>query len=274
MHKDAEKMDEHQNTRFEIAGDINLMPGAYVEPGAVIEENVYIGPNAVILSNGAGTECSTIIRRGVEIGANATVLPGVTVGIRARIAPGSVVKRSVPPLAIVEGNPASITGYVETWTGPPAAAFRPEQSRIGVQASRVRGVAVHTLRAVPDLRGSLSVGEFEQEIPFKPSRFFLVFDVPTAETRGEHAHRRCKIFLLAVKGSVNVVADDGRTREEFVLNRPDIGLYLPSMIWGIQYCYSKDAILLVFASEHYDPEDYIRDYTDFLRLAEQGQNGS
>jgi len=272
MHKDAKKMDEHQNPRFDVAGGINLMPGAYVEPGTVIEENVYIGPNAVILSNCAGPEGSTIIRKGVEIGAIATVLPGVTIGINARIAPGSVVKRSVPPLAIVEGNPAIITGYVESWSGRPAAAFRPEQLGPGVQASRVRGVAVHTLRAVPDLRGSLSVGEFEQEIPFKPSRFFLVFDVPTAETRGEHAHRRCKLFLVAVKGSVNVVADDGRTREEFVLNRPDIGLYLPSMIWGIQYRYSTDAMLLVFASEHYDPEDYIRDYSDFLLLSGQRQD--
>jgi carbonic anhydrase/acetyltransferase-like protein (isoleucine patch superfamily) len=266
MHRNAEKMDEHQNPRFDVADGITLMPGAYVEPGAVIEENVYIGPNAVILS--AGTEGSTIIRKGAEIGANATLLPGVTVGIRARIAPGSVVMHSVPPLAIVEGNPAIITGYVESWSGRPAATFRPEHVKMGVQASHVRGVTVHTLRFVPDLRGSLSVGEFEHEIPFRPSRFFLVFDVPTAETRGEHAHLRCKQFLVAVKGSVNIVADDGRTREEFVLNRPNMGVYLPSMIWGIQYRYSTDAMLLVFASEHYDPDDYIRDYSDFLRLVD------
>ena len=61
-------MDDHQNPRFDVAAGITFMPGAYVEPGAVIEENVYIGPNAVILSNGAGTEGSTIIRKGVEIG--------------------------------------------------------------------------------------------------------------------------------------------------------------------------------------------------------------
>ena len=266
MHRDAEKMDEHRNPRFGVADGVTLMPGAYVEPGAVIEEDVCIGANAVILS--AGTQGNTIISRGVEIGANATVLPGITVGIKARIAPGSVVKRSVPPLAIVEGNPATITGYVESWSGRPAATFRPEQVKTGVQASHVRGVAVHTLRFVPDLRGSLSAGEFEPEIPFRPSRFFLVFDVPTAETRGEHAHLSCQQFLVAAKGSVNVVADDGRTREEFVLNRPNIGLYLPAMIWGIQYRYSPDAMLLVFASDHYNPEDYIRDYSEFLRLVD------
>jgi dTDP-4-dehydrorhamnose 3,5-epimerase-like enzyme len=180
----------------------------------------------------------------------------------------------VPPLAVVSGNPAVITGYVETWSGQTAAAFRPEDLKTGVQASRVRDVTVHTLRFVPDLRGSLSVGEFEQEIPFNPRRFFLVFDVPSAETRGEHAHLRCKQFLVAVKGSVNTIVDDGRTREEFVLNRRDIGLYIPPMIWGIQYRYSTDAILMVFASEHYDPDDYIRDYSVFLKMAEQRQDES
>lgn len=134
---------------------------------------------------------------------------------------------------------------------------------------RVNGVELHTLRFVIDPRGNLSIGEFEKEIPFKPNRFFLIFDVPSAEIRGEHAHLQCKQFLIAVKGTVNVIADDGYIREEFILNRPNIGLYLPEMVWGIQYRYSSDAMLLVFASEHYDPEDYIRDYEQFLRLKEK-----
>lgn len=73
--------------------------------------------------------------------------------------------------------------------------------------------------------------------------------------------------MIAVHGSVNVIADDGTTREEFVLDRNSIGLYLPPMTWGIQYRYSADAVLLVFASDFYDPADYIRDYSDFLRTA-------
>lgn len=132
--------------------------------------------------------------------------------------------------------------------------------------SRVCGVALYTLRFIPDPRGSLSVGEFEQEVPFRPKRFFLVFDVPSTEIRGEHAHLQCQQFLVAINGAVNVIADDGKTREEFILNQPNIGLYLPQMVWGIQYRYSKDAVLLVFASEHYDTEDYIRDYLKFLDL--------
>jgi UDP-2-acetamido-3-amino-2,3-dideoxy-glucuronate N-acetyltransferase len=122
------------------------------------------------------------------------------------------------------------------------------------------------MRTVPDMRGSLSVGEFEREIPFKPLRYFLVYAVPTAETRGEHAHRQCHQFLVAVHGSLRAVADDGENREEIVLDRPNLGLYLPPMTWGIQYHYSADAVLLVFASDHYEASDYVRDYGDFLRL--------
>jgi UDP-2-acetamido-3-amino-2,3-dideoxy-glucuronate N-acetyltransferase len=136
----------------------------------------------------------------------------------------------------------------------------------------VTGVTRHIFRRVPDPRGHLSVGEFEREIPFTPKRYFLVFDVPSEETRGEHAHIHCKQFLIAIKGSVTVIADDGKNREEFALDAPHMGLYLPSMVWGVQYRYSPDAVLLVFASEYYEPDDYIRNYNDFLKLgSDQGE---
>ena len=128
---------------------------------------------------------------------------------------------------------------------------------------------MHRFKAIADLRGSLTVGEFERDIPFPSKRYFLVFDVPTAETRGEHAHYACHQFLIAVKGSVTVIADDGHAREEFTLNAPNVGLYLPPMTWGIQYNYSEDAVLLVFASHYYEANDYIRDYQDFIQAAKQ-----
>jgi dTDP-4-dehydrorhamnose 3,5-epimerase-like enzyme len=117
------------------------------------------------------------------------------------------------------------------------------------------------------MRGSLAAAEFERDVPFPVRRSFFVFDVPSRETRGEHAHRRCHQFLVCLRGSVAVVADDGRTRAEFVLDSPAVGLHLPPLVWGIQYKYSPDAMLAVFASEHYDPADYIRDYDEFRRLA-------
>jgi UDP-2-acetamido-3-amino-2,3-dideoxy-glucuronate N-acetyltransferase len=246
-------------------------PGIYVGPGVKIDQTAKIGPHAVILGRGENGSDAAVIEEEAEVGANATILSGVTVGVRARVNPGSVVTRSVPPLAIVEGNPAKIIGYVETsdTRNQPVNSHEIASIPIGVRRTRVKGVTLHNFNMVPDLRGSLSVGEFEKEIPFVPKRYFLVFDVPTAETRGEHAHLRCEQFLIAVKGSVSVVVDDGIVRDEILLDRPQMGIYLPSMTWGIQYNYSADAVLLVFASEYYDSEDYIRDYSRFLEIVKR-----
>ncbi len=251
-------------TSSKISTAATIMPGAYIGSGVVVDDDVIIGPNACVLESDAGLDASSaIIRAGARIGANATILPGVIVGERAFVKPGSVVTRSVPPLAIVEGNPAIIVGYVATLANEAIFEKNDISAKLGVSETKVAGVTLHRFRLIPDLRGSLSVGEFEREIPFSPKRYFLVFDVPTAETRGEHAHVHCQQFLVCVKGTCSVVADDGKNREEFVLDSPDLGLYLPPMTWGIQYRYSSDAVLLVFTSDYYDPDDYIRDYSVF-----------
>ena len=178
--------------------------------------------------------------------------------------PGSVVKQSIPPLAIAEGNPAYITGYVETTTRNVEYSAKETDSSPEMVNTSVSGVKIYNLLNVLDLRGNLTVGEFDHHIPFSVKRFFLVYDVPTLETRGEHAHIECKQFLVAVKGSIHVIADDGVSREEFTLDRPTMGLYLPPMTWGVQYRYSRDAVLLVFASDNYVASDYIRNYDDFI----------
>src|SRR5690606_10381254 len=207
----------------------------------------------------------TVVHRGASIGANATLLPGITIGTNAMVGAGDVVTRSVPPNAIVVGNPAKIKGYVNGG-GTKDTRVQEVPTAPGSTQTLVAGVTLHTFRTVPDLRGNLTAGEFDKEIPFKPLRYFLVYDVPTAETRGAHAHHSCHQFLIAVKGSVRVVADDGRRRQEFLLDRSNRGLYLRPMVWGIQYHYSPDAVLLVFASDYYDADDYIRDYAEFQRL--------
>lgn len=257
----------------QVAQTAHVMPGVYIGPSVLIEDNALIGPNAAILGEDEGDNTAAIIRAGATVGANATILSGVIIGFRARVAPGAVVTRSVPPLAIVEGNPARIIGYVETIGKAEVPALQDVPTQPGTQTTRVRGVTLHRFRMVPDLRGNLSVGEFEREVPFAPKRYFLVFEVPTAETRGEHAHLRCEQFLICVKGSVSIVADDGRAREEFILNQPYLGLYLPPMTWGIQYRYSSDAMLLVFASNYYDAADYVRDYEAFLKLSSRYAEG-
>lgn len=241
-----------------------LMPGAYVGPGVEVHEGVHLEPGAVVLSAAEGAQPPTILESGCLIGANATVLPGITIGMRARVEPGSVVNRSVPALAIVDGNPARIVGYLEAAPSiaDPRGAGDDDADRS--RPSKVSGVVLNTFPLVHDLRGNLTVGEVGAGLPFKPARFFMVFDVPSAETRGAHAHLTCAQMLIAVTGSVRVVVDNGDDREEFLLDRPNLGLSIPPMVWAIQFGYSPDAVLLVLASEPYDAAEYIRDYGEFL----------
>ncbi|MGE7138644.1 WxcM-like domain-containing protein [Luteibacter sp. NPDC031894] len=254
-----------------VGDNVTVKCGVQLWDGVTLENNVFVGPNATFTNDIRPRSkvypdqfLRTIVEEGASIGANATILPGVRIGRNAMIGAGAVVTRSVPPNAIVVGNPAKIIGYAGTGTVSASDEEPASAPGKGVRASTVKGVQLHTFNAIADMRGNLSVGEFEREIPFAPKRYFLVYDVPTAETRGEHAHLECHQFLIAVKGSVHVVADDGERREQFVLDRPNIGLYLPPMTWGIQYKYSEDAVLLVFASHYYDPADYIREYGAFV----------
>lgn len=255
-----------------IGNRVTVKCGVQLWDGVTLEDDVFIGPNATFTNDIFPRSKKypeqfgrTVIRRGASIGANATILPGITIEQGAMIGAGAVVTRSVPPNAIVVGNPAKIVGYVDA---RPSTTTRemPASSRPGVTATGVKGVTLHRMNEVADIRGKLTVGEFGEEIPFKPLRYFLVYDVPTAETRGEHAHHECHQFLTVLKGSVHAVAFDGVNREEFVLDSTSKGLYLPPKIWGIQYKYSSDAVLLVFASHHYDATDYIRNYDEYIQL--------
>jgi hypothetical protein len=256
----------HVSTSARLAADSRVLPGAYVGTRVELDDGTVVGPNAVLLDADAATG-PTLVRHGVVIGANAVVHAGLTLAAQAVVRPGAVVTRSVPPAAIVEGNPATITGYVDTRRDADAALTRlATGSGAGVEHTGVRGVTFHRFPVIPDLRGNLTVGEFDRQIPFQPLRYFMVFGVPNREIRGEHAHRVCHQFLVCPRGSCAVVADDGKQRVEVLLDSPHLGIYLPPMTWGIQYKYSADALLLVFASHHYDGADYIRDYDEFKRL--------
>lgn len=262
-----------------VVGDrCTIKCGVQLWDGVHLGLDVFIGPNATFTNDLFPRSrqypekfSRTIVEDGASIGANATILAGITIGRGAMVGAGAVVTRSVPPNAVVVGNPARISGYVTEYRQGPQA-FRAHQNppneapRAGVTQARL-----HRLPRFSDLRGALTVGEFEKDLPFAPKRYFMVFDVPTQETRGEHAHRRCHQFLICAKGSVRVLADDGLNREEFILDSPDVGIHLPPMIWGTQYRYSSDAVLLVFASETYDAEEYIRDYAEFRTLTNLSQ---
>lgn len=260
-----------------VVGDnVTIKSGVQLWDGLRVESNVFIGPNVTFTNDPfprskvyPETYLQTTIKEGASIGANATILPGVIVSEGAMVGAGAVVTKSVPPGAIVVGNPARIVGYTNTQPESlvKVEAEEPKRKPPFADITAVRGVTTHHLPVILDIRGSLTVGEFEQHIPFAPKRYFMVFDVPSKETRGEHAHHACQQFLICVRGSCSVLADDGINRIEVSLDSPDKGIYIPPLVWGVQYKYSEDAILLVFASHHYDSEDYIRDYSEFLELA-------
>lgn len=243
--------------------DSKVGPGSILVGHCVIADDVVIGPGCV-LDAGDGT---LVVEPGARIGAGVTIGHPVTVGRGARLQPGTTVLRDVPPHAIVAGNPAEISGYTTPGGVAAHATAATAPQAPGFHATSVAGVTFHRLPKVLDLRGNLTVGEFDRTIPFLPRRHFMVFGVPNSEIRGEHAHRTCHQFLICAHGSCTVLADDGLAREEFLLDDPSLGLHLPPLTWGVQYKYSRDAVLLVFASEFYDSAEYVRDYAEFMALS-------
>jgi len=259
-----------------IGNRVTVKCGVQIWDGLRIEDDVFIGPNATFTNDLFPRSkqypekfAQTLIQQGASIGANATILSGLTIGKNAMVGAGAVVTSSVPPNAIVMGNPARISGYVSTSAVKSAtkAQFDPKKELGEFGLSKIKGVVFFRLPTIPDLRGSLSFAEYGQFLPFCPKRYFLVYDVPSREVRGEHAHKTLQQFLVCVKGSCKVMVDDGNEREEYTLDNPGAALLIPPMVWGVQYKYTADAVLLVLASDVYDANDYIRDYDEFLRLA-------
>lgn len=257
-----------------IGNRVTIKCGVQIWDGLRIEDDVFIGPNATFTNDLFPRSkhypdkfAQTVIQKGASIGANVTILAGNTIGRNAMIGAGAVVTKNVPPYAIVVGNPARITGYVSTTSAHKKYPEVSQEMSIGpVGTSAIQGVQFVRLPIIPDLRGSLSFAEFGQYLPFVPKRYFLVYDVKSREVRGEHAHKELHQFLVCVKGACSVMVDDGNCREEYILNTPGSALHIPPMVWGVQYKYSPDAVLMVLASDVYKSDDYIRDYDEFLSL--------
>lgn len=123
-----------------------------------------------------------------------------------------------------------------------------------------------SLPRIDDPRGKLTFIEGGGHLPFEIRRVFYIYDVPTEESRGAHAHRNLHQFLVCLSGSFDVVIDDGTSREVIHLNRPWKGLHVPPMIWAAEANFDAGSVCLVLASELYDESDYIREYQDYLRL--------
>lgn len=258
-----------------IGDRVTIKSGVQLWDGVTIEDDVFIGPNATFTNDPFPRSkqypeafSRTLVRKGASIGANATLLPGIVIGANAMVGAGAVVTKDVSPNMIVVGNPARVKGYVSS------------AARQGIKTSQgevprplnIRGARLLRLPSVADLRGRLTFGEYDQHLPFAPRRYFVIYDVPSREVRGEHAHREQHQVLICLKGSCAVILDDGRNREEVILDQPEVGLYIPPLVWALQYKYTADAILLVLASDVYSAEDYIRNYEEFIELVREDGN--
>ncbi len=252
-----------------IGDSVTVKCGVSVWDGIELQDLVFVGPNVAFTNDKFPRSkqyperfARTVVCRGASLGAGAVILPGLRIGEWAMVGAGAVVTRDVPSNAIVVGNPARIVGYVDTVAHPSSPPVVSATSADSI----VAGVKLIHLKHVQDMRGDLCAAEWHRDLPFVPRRVFYVYRVPNSRVRGEHAHKECHQFLVCVHGSVSVVVDDGRKREEYTLDQPWIGLYLPPKIWGIQYKYSAEAVLMVFASHEYNADDYIRRYDEFLNL--------
>ena len=132
----------------------------------------------------------------------------------------------------------------------------------------VRDCAVLDFPKQSDPRGNLTFVEGERHVPFDIRRIFYLYDVPAGGSRGAHAHRTLQQCLICVSGTFEVALDDGRHRDRVLLDRPWKGLLVPPMIWAAEENFAPGTVCLVLTSDLYREDDYVRDYAQFLRLAQ------
>ena len=133
----------------------------------------------------------------------------------------------------------------------------------------VEQVSVITLSSFQDKDGALVPIDLASQIPFNVKRIFYVYGVENQDDRGKHAHHKTKQVLICLNGEVKVVCDDGKNKKSYTLSKPTQALYIPEMIWDEQTYKSEDSVLLVLANTHYDINDYIEDYDEFILLKEK-----
>ena len=121
-----------------------------------------------------------------------------------------------------------------------------------------------------DARGNLSFAEQLNHIPFEIKRTYWIYDVPGGEARGGHAFMENQEFIIALSGSFDVVVDDGENRKTFTLNRSYYGLYIPKGLWRTMENFSTNSLALEFGSMHYDQNDYVYEYDEYLRFMVNG----
>lgn len=136
---------------------------------------------------------------------------------------------------------------------------------------KVSDVKIIELPKFVDPRGNLSFVEQLNHISFEIKRTYWIYDVPGGEARGGHAFIKNEEFIIALSGAFDVIVDDGEKKQMFTLNRSYYGLYVPAGLWRVIENFSTNSLALEFGSTHYDVNDYIRDYDEFLKMKRNGE---
>ena len=134
----------------------------------------------------------------------------------------------------------------------------------------IEDVKIVELPKFADPRGNLSFVEQLNHIPFEIKRTYWIYDVPGGENRGGHAFKQNEEFIVALSGAFDVIVDDGVNKKKFSLNRSYYGLYVPAGLWREIENFSTNSLALEFGSIHYDEQDYIRDYDEYLKMKKDG----
>ena len=129
----------------------------------------------------------------------------------------------------------------------------------------IKNCKLITLPKIGDERGMLSFAENKKHIPFDIKRVFYSYDVPEMKSRGAHAHKKLEQFILSLGGSFEVLLDDGREQQRFVMDKPWQGLYIAPMVWTAVEKFQSHAVCFVLASDEYEESDYYRNYDEFMR---------
>jgi dTDP-4-dehydrorhamnose 3,5-epimerase-like enzyme len=130
--------------------------------------------------------------------------------------------------------------------------------------TKINDVQLIQIPTVEDLRGNLAFVQ-NDFLPFELKRVYYLFDVPSTAFRGGHSHVNQHEILIALSGSFEVLINDGMEKKSYLLNKPNIGLHIPTGIWRELENFSSGAVCLVLASDVFEESDYIRDYNEFLK---------
>lgn len=126
--------------------------------------------------------------------------------------------------------------------------------------------AIRLLPKIHNRAGNITPISSSVQVPFDIKRVYYLYDIPGGASRGGHAHKNMQQLIIASSGSFDVLLDDGINRKVVTLNRPYYGLFITPCIWREILNFSSGAICLVLASTQYNADDYIRDYSEFIKL--------